>query len=336
MAIAADTPIPTVKGWLPASQLMVGDLVFNENGFPQPILVLQSYIPTKMYRIHLDDGLTIAGDKHLAFYPETKLNRICVSQFLSRRRANAQRRPNRRKMALTKRSVAQLLQTGILNPDDKRYEYTIPTCSGLNYPYQDHPVPPFVVGLWFAAQRVGSTIKKTKLFHDHVKERLRDVGYQVINKATTRFSVKPPINQSFLARYVTIPKLMPREYLTGTAEQRTELLAGIMCSDDYNYDAVRDMYYYRTRDKAFCRVIQNLCESLGIRTMSKLNSEEYKIYEVRFRTEIPLVPNRNPLPRTIKFKRRTLRKIEEIKPFACVHIETEGQFLAGEGYIPCL
>jgi len=336
MAIAADTPIPTVKGWLPASQLMVGDLVFDQHGFPQPIRIVQPYIPKKMYRIHLDDGLTIEGDQHLAFYPETKRNRICVSQFLSRRRANAQRRPNRRKMALQKLSIAQLLETGIHNKLDGRYEFTIPTCAGLNYPYQDHPVPPFVAGLWFAGQRVGGTIKKTKLFHDHVKERLRDVGYQVINKAATRFSVKPSVNQSFLARYVAIPKLLPYEYLTGTVEQRTDLLAGIMCSDEYNYDVARDMYYYRTRDKAFCRVLQNLCESLGIRTMSKLNSEEYKIYEVRFRTELPLVPNRNYKTGTVKFKRRTLRKIEEIKPFACVHIETEGQFLAGEGYIPCL
>lgn len=336
MAIAADTPIPTIKGWLPASQLVVGDLVFDQNGFPQPVRIAQPYIPKKMYRVLLDDGLTLEGDQHLAFYLETKLNRICVSQFLARRRKNAQQRPNRRKMALSKYSVSQLLETGIMNPDDGRYEYTVPTCQPLNYPYQDHPVPPFVVGLWFAAPRVGGTIKKTKQFHDHVKERLRDVGYQVINKTTARFSVKPSVNQSFLTRYATIPKAIPPEYLTGTSEQRIELLAGIMCSDEYNYDPGRDMYYYRARDKQFCRMLQNLCESLGIRTMIKVNSEEYRIYEVWFRTEISLVPNRNPKPRTVKFKRRTLRKIEEIKPFACVHIETESQFLAGEGYIPCL
>ena len=336
MAIASDTPIPTVKGWLPASQLMAGDYVFDQHGFPQRVKVIQPYIPQQMYRISLDDGLSIEGDKHLAFYPETKRNRICISQFLSRRKANAQRRPNRRKMALAQKTVEQLLKTGIRNPDDDRYEYTIPTCQPLNYPYQDHPVPPFVAGLWFAAQRVGGTVKKTKLFHDHVKERLRDVGYQVVNKTTTRFGVKPSVNQSFLTRYAPIPKVLPPEYLLGTSEQRIDLLAGIMCSDEYNYNTKTDTYYYRTRDKRFCRMLQNLCESLGIRTMSKVNSEEYSIYEVRFRTEIPLVPNRNPLPRTIKFKRRTLRKIEEIKPFACVHIETESQFLAGEGYIPCL
>jgi len=336
MAIAADTPIPTVKGWLPASQLLVGDLVFDQNGFPRPVKVLQPYIPKQMYRVTLDDGLTLEGDQHLAFYLETKQNRICVSEYLQRRRVNAQLRPNRRRMALKQYSITSLLETGIRNPKDGRYEFTIPTCQPLNYAYQDHPVPPFVAGMWFSAARVGGTIKKTPHLYEHVKERLRDVGYTPTTKTTKRFSVKPSINQSFLARYVTIPKVLPSEYLLGTAEQRIDLLAGIMCSDEYNYNEKTDTYYYRTTDKAFCRILQNLCESLGIRTMSKVNSKEYKIYEVRFRTELPLVPNRKPQPRTVKFRRRTLRKIEAIKPFACVHIETEGQFLAGEGYIPCL
>lgn len=336
MAIAADTPIPTIKGWLPASQLMVGDFVFDQYGLPQRVKTLQSYIPQEMYRVELDDGLSLEGDQHLAFYPQTKRNRINISQFLSRRRADKVRQPNRRKMAVAKRSVEQLIAAGLHNPDDGRYEFTIPTCEPLNYPYQDHPVPPFVAGLWFAAPRYDNTIKKTKQFHDHVKERLRDVGYKVTDKSTTRFSASPQITRAFLARYVAIPKVLPQEYLVGTAEQRIDLLAGIMCSSDNTYNQERDTYFYRTCNKQFCRMIQNLCESLGIRTMSRINSAEYNIYEIRFRTELPLVPNRNIKPKTIKFKRRTLRKIEAIKPFTCVHIETEGQFLAGEGYIPCL
>ena len=55
MAVLASTPVPTANGWMQASDLQIGDTVFDHLGQPQTITRTQLYTPQVCYEVQLDD-----------------------------------------------------------------------------------------------------------------------------------------------------------------------------------------------------------------------------------------------------------------------------------------
>jgi len=56
------------------------------------------------------------------------------------------------------------------------------------------------------------------------------------------------------------------------------------------------------------------------------------------KTKLKLTADQTPKPLKVRQNYRFVSKIEEIKPQACVHIQTDGpdgSFLVGEGFIAC-
>ena len=59
MAILATSKVLTLDYWKLASQLEVGDYVFDRNGKPVQIKLIQQYRSEHCYKVHLDDHLSI-------------------------------------------------------------------------------------------------------------------------------------------------------------------------------------------------------------------------------------------------------------------------------------
>jgi hypothetical protein len=171
-----------------------------------------------------------------------------------------------------------------------------------------------------------------------VHEKFRDHGYKVtpgslLTTGERDFSIEPSISRQLVPN---IPKNIPNNYLLASAEQRQELLSGIICSKSRQYNKKIDTFRFSSKNYDTVRRVQLLAESLGCRT--QLISDSHKQdYTVFFKSRLPLIPNQSSPPVKIQYGRRYVTGIEPIASQMCIHIETTGTdntILAGEGFIP--
>lgn len=330
MAILANQKVLTLDYWKPASKIQVGDVLFDKDGNPVTVKLVQEYRSEHCYEVTFNDWLTIAGDKHLAFPLENKKYRNRVH---SAKTGKKFRRP------LQRTTVENLLPKPLKNKD-QRLAYSVPTAKPLLLPHQDLPVPPFLFGFWFFNQRKNKMMSAPKGTADLVHQMFQDHGYQItlghkINTGERLFSVYPTIESQLVPN---IPARIPANYLLASSEQRIELLRGIIYAKSRQYSKIKDTFRISTYHVAIIKQIQGLVESLGCKT-SLTFDDTYKYYTLRFKTRLRLVENQVSPPIKVHQDRRYIKNIEPVPPQMCVHIETTGKdnsFLVGEGFISCL
>ena len=322
MAIASNTPVPVLGGWKLASQLTTSDYVYSWDGFPLPIKTIQHYVPTQMFDIQLKDGVSLEVDNHTTFPAFTTRNR----QRESRHKGKYKRHYIQRYY-----TPEQLIEKGLI---DKRgwNVFSIENTKPIHFPYEDHPVPPFIVGLWAAKQR--SKIKFTfdPEWVEPVQKKIRALGWFTERKENT-LTFKQSIGVSFLTRYPQIPTTLPIEYTFGNTEQRIELLLGIVAMKPGCYNSRLDRFLIFSRDLRFLITLQSICESLGMKSFVFENTTSLT-HQLTFKTDIQLHPKQQTQLGIKGHKRRMITKVEKIEPTNAVHIETDAPFVVGQGFLP--
>lgn len=323
MAITAIEKVLTLDYWKYASKLQVGDYVFNREGKPVKIKLIQQYFSEDCYRVKLDDHLTVSGDKHLAFRLENRKYRNRIHQYKMVHK--------RFKRPLKHMTVLDIQETGLRN-NFGWHEFSIPSTKPLDLPHQDLPVPPFVFGFWI----MNKTMKGMRFptgYEESITEKFKDHGYKVIKQSKNNFMVVPSI-ESQLAPF--IPTKIPANYMLASVEQRTELLSGILHSKSRLYSVKTDTFSVSSKAYRAIAQIQQLVESLGCKTISELKDsigQHYLRFKYRYSK---LVPQQESSKVKVTHARRYIRAIEPIQSQMCVHIETEGDdntILVGEGFI---
>lgn len=327
MALFANTSIPTPTGWTAIDNLKAGDLVFDHTGLPVEVTLVQTYTPQDCYEVEFDDGLTLVGDKRLTFHLQDRKWRNRVDE--------SQRRPNRKfKRTMTRpllvKTVEELHDTSLL--DERGWKvYSVPNCLAVNYPTRDLPVPPYVFGVWFATLTPkGRHWVRDYLPMNKMEKIFRGYGHFIRTKkhknGLTMFDIRPPVRDSFLFAGLDIPNSLPFYYLDGNVEQRIALLQGLIDGGFIRKTKNSNLYTAKDANYHLLRKVQGLVESLGIKTTLNTPTQTPS-YTLKFRIK----DNFSVLYGT---NRRFVTKITKILPKPCVHIETNGQFLVGEGFIP--
>lgn len=327
MAIVATTQVPTPDYWKFASDLQVGDWVFNKDGKLTQIKLIHDYRAEKCYEVHLHDGIVVQGDQNLAFKTENKVNRNNQLKYRGVKKLNC---------TLKRKDIKTLLFEPLVS-SEARSTISIPTARPLCYPHQDLPVPPFVFAFWYFSRQSKQRLSLAYQYEDEVTEKFRDLGYKIIpgTKRTENLrmvKVLPNIESQLIPN---IPKQIPNNYLMGSPEQRIEFLRGIVYAKSRSYNEKHDVFRFSSKHLPMVLRVQGLIESLGIRTYMRENPYR-KTWTVFFRTKIQLIPNQRPRPMKVYESRRFIKKIIEIPAQQCVHIETtdpDNSILVGEGYI---
>lgn len=330
MAITANTKILTLDYWKPASQLEVGDWVFDRTGKPVQITLVQQYQGIECYEVMFNDYLTITGDSKLALPTENFKYRNRLQTYKGRFKFRRPLRP------LT---TEQLAQTPLLDKNNRK-TLSVPTAHPLQLPHKDLPIPPFLFGFWFFARKANGKLAPAAGTADFVHEKFRDHGYKtkkhaVMSSGEHNFSTNPIIARQLIPN---IPGTIPHNYLLASAEQRQELLSGIMCAKQRQYNKRRDRFQLTTTTYDLARRVQMLAESLGSRA-KMTNDICNNNYTVQFKTRLQLIPGQASPPVKVQYGRRYITQVSQIPPQMCVHFETTGEdgtILAGEGFIPCL
>lgn len=320
MAILATKKVLTLDYWKPASKIEVGDYLFDHNGNPVKVTLVQHYFANDCYEVHFNDNLSMAGDKNLKFHIETPKYRQGIVDY-------KMVQPFRRKRKV--KTVGQLLEEPLVNKYNC-HMWSVQTTKPLKLPHQDLPVPPFIFGYWIANRSITKGMTKIKVHHDLVAQKFKDHGYK-IKENFYRFYVTPTIESQFLPN---VPTRIPANYLLASEEQRLELLRGILYAKSRQYNENEDMFRVSYKTPHLLYQIQQLVESLGMK--SKLVFVKY--YSLTFRSRLQLVHNQKSPPLKVHQDRRYITKITKIQPQMCVHIETDGEdvsFVVDEGFIAC-
>jgi len=329
MAILANQKVLTLDFWKYARHLQAGDYVFDKDGNPVKVKLVQEYRAPACYEVTFSDYLTAAGDEHLAFMAETPKYRRRVVDYKGIRKF---RRP------LKALSVKDLLELP-LRTKHNRQAYSVPTSKPINFPHQDLPVPPFIFGFWFFNRKKNKSLQFPVGMQEEITQIFRDHGYKVTvgrKKPTGEraFTTTPTIESQLIP---LIPTKIPYNYLFSSIEQRLELLRGIILAKSRQYSQKEDTFRVTSTHYGTIVQIQNLAESLGCKTTID-HKPQLKNYTVFFKCRYPIVPNQVSPPVKVHQARRQIMDIASIPAQSCIHIETEGQdntILVGEGFIPC-
>jgi replicative DNA helicase len=321
MAIASDTPVPTPDGWVLAGDLKPGDVLFSPRGGHQTIGSVQGYIPGQCYRVEMDDGTFIVGDRHAGMMLQDKKWR-CNQQSWFRNQGNkfAQSRFRR---PLKKKTFAELHRGPLLDKFGRKM-WSLQTVSPLEYPSVNLPVPPYVVGLWLGS--VTSTGRHWLGEKDFnlLQRRVREVGFTLARKkkGDWMFSFRPSVRESFTFAGAPIPDLIPQSYLESDVDSRKKLLQGLLDANDAKKIKKSHNCYSISDSWSSIRRKQQLLEGLGyVTSLHKITGKtNYSLFFTKM--------SENPA-----MCRRFVTNVEKITPKQCIHVAVEGEFVAGEGFL---
>jgi hypothetical protein len=327
MAIASNISVITLDYWKRADQVRVGDYLFNKDGKPVQVTSVQTYMSEDCYRITFDDGLAFVADKHLGMLLENRHYRKVL-----RRYTGAYKRRAKLKFVKLDNIVGETIKhkTG-------RSLYSIPTTEPIQFPHQTLPVPPFIFGFWFVNRKANRKFTAYSPYIDTVYAKFKDYGYKIV-QGSKRLGHETfrefPVIETQLSH--NIPIRIPANYLMASADERWELLAGILHGRHNSYDPKTDRFRFSNKNKAIVMQVQNLAESLGNKTTMSLTKGQTPYYNLEFKTHKVLVSNQVSPPLKVHNAHRFIRSIKPVTPQMVTHIETsdpENNFLMGEGYI---
>lgn len=321
MAVAAETPVPTPKGWVVASELRAGDFVFNPRGGLQQIGAVHAYIPGECYTAHFSDGLQVTGDRHLSFAFQDKTWRSHHDQWFKNQSSKFAKKKFRRPLKVCSMGW---LSTDNLVDARGRHKWSLKTTEPLEYPQVDLPVPPYILGLWLGS--VTSTGRHYIGDRDFQKmqKMVRRFGFNLTRTHTkdAQFFFRPSVRESFTVAHAAIPDIIPQSYLEADIKSREELLEGLTDARNIKKSRTKRNTWFVYDNWRSVRRKQQLAESLGY--VTRLDKKQKMS---TFLLEI--TKNATNCEKT----RRFLTKIEKIAPKQCIHIAVDGEFVVGEGFL---
>ena len=323
MAISSNTPIPILDGWTLAKNLSKGDWVFSKEGKPIQIKSVQTYTPAEMFCVALSDGVYVDVDAHTKFPIQTLFDRQTESRY-----RGIYKRWAKQKYA----SPLEMLERGLDGGYDQGF-YSVRTTKPIHFPFEDHPVPPFIVGMWMTRTNPNNRYMLRESMVEYVQKEIRKTGWSFKMHPRNVMEIRPSIRTSFLTRYQTVPTKLPIEYTFGSVEQRIDLLRGVIATKPGSYNEKLDKFLIFSRNLNFLIVLQGICESLGMKTQVFENKSSFT-HQLAFKSQLFL----NPLQKSRKiskhFDRRIIKTIEKIDPKPSIHIVTDEPFVVGQGFLP--
>lgn len=329
MAIAAETFIPTMDYWKRASKVQEGDILFNRWGKPVKVKLVQQYM-ADCFKVKLDDGLSVTGDKLLKFGVENEKYRDRLRVYKGKQKF---RRP------LVVMPVMELVERSNVGRRGRK-PYSIPTTSPIQTPHQYLPVPPFLLAIWLFGRNANKEYYNRKSEEGFLEDKFRQSGYAVTYQRKTKgkpktFTVAPTLESQFAP---FVPTEIPTNYMMASPEQRLELLSGMAYAGLIHNTKGSDEFTAEFRNPKMATQIQELVESLGIK--SRLyHRKQRNVYLFFFICKYKICDWQLGKTFKVHHSRRYIDKTVPAQPRMCVHIETEEPetgFLAGEGFIPCL
>jgi hypothetical protein len=322
--LALDTPIPTPEGWTTMAAVAVGDAVFAMSGEPCVVVAKSDVVERPSYRVVFDDGTSlVASDEHRWVVDVGPLHAI-------------------RREVMTTDEIASSQEV-----------VRIPVANALDLPTVALPVDPYAFGLWLAdGKHTEGSI--TKPLDSGVWEELERRGFEISPPHGDGGAGKCPSRTVYGLRGqlrhmgVLGDKHIPRAFMRASAEQRLDLLRGLMDGDGSANKARRGRAVFSACDKQLAHDVYELVLSLGdratppyryMRSGFGLTVESWTVEwaPLRFNPFAGEKAARVTVGPTGRNHRRVVKSVERVPtvPMQCIAVDSpDHTFLCGEAMIP--
>ena len=338
-ALALDTPIPTPTGWKLMGHLQIGDLVFDEHGWPTAVIDATEVMTGRECReVVFSDETCLVCDLDHQWEVQTKYDR-------GRGKARV----------LTTREME-----GRLHITDHEYAFHVRRAAPVQYSSKHQPIDPYVLGAWIGDGT--STKAEITTIDAPILLELEHAGYgvrratsplayrvggtgQTRDPRTGRYNRNDSLSSELRRLGLLGNKHIPTAYMQGSVDQRRALLEGLMDTDGYVDEIGR--CELTTVQPYLADQYFELIASLGHRP--KLAVKTAWLYDVNCgpKYEIAFTPSEPVfrLPRKLARQKRTGafrhgRAITEIRPVdsvpvRCIQVASpRGLYLATRSFIP--
>lgn len=254
--------IPTPNGPTEFGKLQIGDFVFGDDGLKTKITNIFEQGEKDVYQITFDDGTsTKCGLDHL-----WKVRGIT----------------EKRKKTWSVISTKEILDRGLtvdLGKSGKYYQFQIPNCKPADYSEKKYDLHPYALGVW-----LGDGTKKTASYtktNDEICEKLNQFGVKTVkNNSKFRYtmsSIQQKLRDLGLFDKNSCERFIPDIYQQGSAEQRLQLLRGLMDTDG-TARPNSPTTEFNTTSLTLAKNIVSLAQSLGAKSWikNKVKKGKYK------------------------------------------------------------
>ena len=330
MALSVDTLLPTPWGWTSVHDLKVGSVLFDELGYP--CRVTQVSEPRTEAVLDLKIGWGQVGKPELTsilttpdqeFYAYTYKHFNNIKRYVgdlippdwpTYRKQKVPGRAGRPALAQAQLiTVEHANETAVYREkrtkEDNYRQWHTPITFPLHLKAADLRIPPYVMGLMVNQYNTQTgTFRTTRRFLKYYAEAFAQGGYVLVDPSTTTrldpytFLDCPVIGiQTHLDDLNFKQGLIPPEYLRGSAQQRMELVAGLLDRHTIHiHNAERNMIRYETTSLDLGLQMTELVRSLGFPATMRVhdtvrNGREFRV-GVSWRPAE--MPHKHPLYRT--------------------------------------
>lgn len=327
------TDVLTTNGWTTMEHLKIGDYVFDECGQPTKIIAISEIFRNKpCYKlIFSDETEVIASETH----------EWITSTFKERMKGKFHN--NDYDSISSKKTTKEIANT--LKTAHKRncLNHTVKVAKPLNYSEKKLIIEPYILGLWLTDGSKRDASYTTKDIE--IIKNIKSFGYEVTPYPQQyKFyiqNLKEKLNKYDLVNN----KHIPNDYLTGSINQRLELLQGLMDGDgtaDKKYGGLKIVM----NNKSLMEQIYELIRSLGIKAVLKsykFSKCNYIMYGITFFSSLPMFKLKRKLEKQKlkdfngRFERLYIKSVIEISsvPTKCIKVDSPSeQFLVTKSLIP--
>ena len=233
MALAGETPVPTLEGWMPINKIRPGQTVFDQSGRRRTVVAVCHREPEPVFRVAFDDEsyLTAGADQPWVTATHPLRHRAHTGGFRIENLAWDFLPP-----------TTEQIQSSLIHRRGSLIEamHSVPVAGPLILPGRELPIDPYLLGLWLGDGTSGSPII-TCHEDDEPFYRKRAIGagenWRIMGdrNGVLSCSLARGPQPLFLIRLrrleVLNNKHVPPMYLRASRDQRLELLRGLMDSD---------------------------------------------------------------------------------------------------------
>jgi intein/homing endonuclease len=305
----------------------VGDLVFGEDGKPTKILAKSHVYNNQMYQLTLSDGRTLkVNEDHLNVIIHRRQKRINGQRvnYLDRRVLSSKE--------LTQIKLYSTRKPTKKNPKGRENRVWLPTPEPVQYPEQQVPIDPYVLGLILGDGSIDQVCGFARL-HGHIDDLpyfLPYIGKHSGIKKDKRFPQVGRVGILGIGKLLMQlnlnchgdHKFIPRQYLISSAEQRLAILQGLMDTDGTVYKNGSCAFTSNSLD--LVKGVQELVWSLGgIANYSHMD-EAYRC-SVKLNLPVFRLPRKAQRQHFNCHNRIPLVSIEPIadEPSQCIAVDNE-------------
>lgn len=356
LALALDTPIPTPRGWSTMGDLVVGDKVYDEQGrICNVTYVSPIYENHKCYEVEFDDGSKIVADEN---------HRWLVTSARSFDPDGNPRPVGQLPKNAPTYECTRVLKTSQLLNGSAFYVANCTPLEGVN----ELPVDPYFLGAWLGdGSCKGTDLTGETQDLEVILQELKTRGLVSRELENRGGVVKAKLDYpsgrggtlySQLTALGVREKHIPKEYLRASAEDRWDLLRGLMDTDGSCTKKGRCKFH--NTNPQLVKDVEELLHSLGFKTATNWKKPSpgrlvsgRVIQGVKLQAEVHFSPYSDQkifyLPRKqarIKSRERghlrqtTSRKIISVVevasvPVRCITVDSPNHlYLAGWSMIP--